>query len=143
MRQNIPTFVSIPSDLNPDEVKKYDHAIYLYCVAKYPTRVDEFSMPDFANSIFHGISDHTLGNAGAFYASAHGAQYLEKHYTIRKSFQFETEKAHLGSMDMQDLIDIKNTSKECLLIELIEWNEPFIMKGYTPRSCQVGMAYYI
>ena len=26
------------------------------------------------------------------------AKYLEKHFTLRKSFQFETEKAHLGSM---------------------------------------------
>jgi sialic acid synthase SpsE len=112
MSANKPTFVSIPSDSNPDEIIKFDHAIYLYCVVKYPTRVDEFQMPDFQNSIFHGISDHTLGNAGALYASAHGAKYLEKHFTLRKSFQYETEKAHLGSMDMQDLIEIKNTAFE-------------------------------
>ena len=97
---------------NPDDIIKFDHSIYLYCVVKYPTRVDEFSMPDFQNSIFQGISDHTLGNAGALYASAHGAKYLEKHFTLRKSFQYETEKAHLGSMDMQDLMDIKNTAFE-------------------------------
>jgi pseudaminic acid synthase len=112
MSKNVPTFVSIPSDLNPDEVKKYDHATYLYCVVKYPTRVDEFSMPDFNNSVFSGISDHTLGNAGALYASAHGATYLEKHFTLRKSFQFITEQAHLGSMTMEDLVTIKNTAKE-------------------------------
>lgn len=107
-----PTFVSIPSDTNPEEIDFHDHAIYLYCVLKYPTRVDEFSMPDFANSRFHGISDHTLGNAGALYASAHGAKYLEKHFTLRKSFQYEIEKAHLGSMDMADLMEIKQTAFE-------------------------------
>lgn len=112
MKQNIPTFVSIPSEANPDEIKKFDHATYLYCVVKYPTRVDEFSMPDFKNSIFEGISDHTLGNAGALYASAHGAKYLEKHFTLRHSHQFATEQAHLGSMTMEDLAMIKNTSKE-------------------------------
>jgi pseudaminic acid synthase len=112
MSHKKPTFVSIPSDTNPDEIEKHDHAIYLYCVVKYPTRVDEFSMPDFSKSIFHGISDHTLGNAGALFAAAHGAKYLEKHFTLRKSFQYETEKAHLGSMDMQDLMDIKNTAFE-------------------------------
>lgn len=112
MSHKKPTFVSIPSDMNPDEVIKFDHSIYLYCVVKYPTRVDEFSMPDFSNSIFHGISDHTLGNAGALFASAHGAKYLEKHFTLRKSFQYETEKAHLGSMDMQDLMEIKQTAFE-------------------------------
>ncbi len=112
MSHKKPTFVSIPSDMDPSEVEKFDHATYLYCVVKYPTRVDEFSMPDFANSIFQGISDHTLGNAGALFASAHGAKYLEKHFTLRKSFQFETEKAHLGSMDMQDLAEIKQTAFE-------------------------------
>lgn len=112
MKVGKPTFVSVPSDMNPDEVIKFDHSTYLYCVVKYPTRVDEFSMPDFSNSIFHGISDHTLGNAGALFASAHGARYLEKHFTLRKSFQYETEKAHLGSMDMNDLIEIKQTSFE-------------------------------
>jgi sialic acid synthase SpsE len=112
MDQKKPTFVSIPSDTNPEEIKRYDHGIYLYCVVKYPTRVDEFSMPDFSKGFFHGISDHTLGNAGALFAAAHGAKYLEKHFTLRKSFQYETEKAHLGSMDMQDLMEIKNTSFE-------------------------------
>ena len=112
MNQNIPTFVSIPSDLNPNLVQKYDHATYLYCVVKYPTRVDEFSMPDFNKSCFEGISDHTLGNSGALYASAHGATYLEKHFTLQKSHQFITEQAHLGAMTMNDLILIKNISKE-------------------------------
>ena len=112
MSHKKPTFVSIPSDMNTDEVIKFDHATYLYCVVKYPTRVDEFAMPDFGKSIFKGISDHTLGNAGALFASAHGAGYLEKHFTLRKSFQHETEKAHLGSMDMSDLAEIKNTSFE-------------------------------
>lgn len=112
MRQNKPTFVSIPSDTNPDEFEKFDHAKYLFCVVKYPTRIDEIELPDFENSCFDGLSDHTLGNAGALYAAAHGASILEKHFTLRKSFQFETEKAHLGSMDATDLAEIKNTARE-------------------------------
>lgn len=116
MSHRIPTFVSIPSDYDVNLVKKYDHAIYLYCIVKYPTRVDEFSMPDFGNSIFSGISDHTLGISGALYASAHGAKYLEKHFTIKHSFQFETEKAHLGSMDMEELRQIKVVSREFEMI---------------------------
>jgi sialic acid synthase SpsE len=116
MACNKPTFVSIPSDTPVDEIQLYDHGIYLYCVVKYPTRLDEFSMPDFNTSIFAGISDHTLGNSGALYAAAHGARYLEKHFTLRKSMQRETEKAHLGSMDMADLMEIKNTAYEFEMI---------------------------
>jgi sialic acid synthase SpsE len=112
MKQNIPTFVSVPEDYDLKDLKIQDHAIYLYCVLKYPTRLDEFSLPDFKNSIFKGISDHTLGNAAALFASAHGAAYLEKHFTLRKSFQSATEKAHLGAMTMSDLAQIKNTARE-------------------------------
>ncbi len=117
MKKNLPTFVSIPSETNPDEIKKYDNSTYLYCVVKYPTRVDEFSMPDFDKSIFTGISDHTLGIAGALYASAHGAKYLEKHFTLQHSNQFETEKAHLGAMTMEQLAQIKQTAKEFEMIK--------------------------
>lgn len=110
-----PTFVSIPADMpqaDVDKIEVVDHATYLYCVVKYPTLVEEFQMPDFANSRFHGISDHTLGNSAALFASAHGAMYLEKHFTLRKSFQRTGEMAHLCSMDLNDLIEIKNTATE-------------------------------
>lgn len=115
MQLGKPTFVSIPSDMPKEEVDQIevvDHATYLYCVVKYPTLVEEFLMPDFANSRFSGISDHTLGNSAALFASAHGATYLEKHFTLRKSFQRTGELAHLCSMDMQDLMDIRNTAAE-------------------------------
>ena len=112
MKQNVPTFVSIPAETNPDSIEKFDHAEYLYCVVKYPTRVDEIQLPDFENSCFDGLSDHTLGNAGALYAAAQGATILEKHFTLRKSFQFATEQAHLGSMTADDLAMIKNTARE-------------------------------
>ncbi len=112
MSSNKPTFVSVPSETPIEEIEIHPNATYLYCVVKYPTRTDEFQMPDFSKSPFKGISDHTLGNAGALFASAHGATYLEKHFTLRKSFQYETEKAHLGSMDMNDLMEIKQTAFE-------------------------------
>ena len=47
MSQKIKTFVSIPSDQNPDEIEKFEHATYLHCIVKYPTRIDEFEMPIF------------------------------------------------------------------------------------------------
>lgn len=110
-----PTFVSIPADMpqsDVDRIEVVDYATYLYCVVKYPTLVEEFEMPDFATTRFSGISDHTLGNSAALFASAHGARYLEKHFTLRKSFQRSGEMAHLCSMELQDLIDIKNTATE-------------------------------
>lgn len=119
MQVGKPTFVSIPSDMpqaGVDNIPVEDHATYLYCVVKYPTLVEEFRMPDFATTRFSGISDHTLGNSAAMFASAHGAMYLEKHFTLRKSFQRSGELAHLCSMDLQDLMDIRNTASEFELL---------------------------
>lgn len=119
MQVGKPTFVSIPSDMpqaDVDNIAVEDHATYLYCVVKYPTLVEEFRMPDFATTRFSGISDHTLGNSAAMFASAHGAMYLEKHFTLRKSFQRTGELAHLCSMDLQDLMDIRNTASEFELL---------------------------
>jgi len=116
MSKKITTFVSIPSDFDIKDVKKYKHAVYLYCTLQYPTHLDEVSLPDFSKSIFAGISDHTLGNACALYAAAHGAKYIEKHFTLSHSFQKETEKAHLGAMTMSDLALIKTISTEFELI---------------------------
>ena len=109
----------MPSDYDVSKIKKYDHASYLYCVVKYPARVDEFSMPDFGSSIFDSISDHTPGNACALYASAHGAKILEKHFTLRHSWQNATEQAHLGSMDRHDLEMLKNTTHEFDIIRKV------------------------
>lgn len=111
-----PTFVSVPSDYDVSKVKVVEHGVYLYCVVKYPARLDEVQMPDFQNSIFSGISDHSLGISAALYAAAHGARYLEKHYTLSTAWQKQTEKAHLGSMTMEDLRLIKRI---CTEIEMI------------------------
>ena len=116
MSKKIMTFVSLPSDFDIKNIKKYKHAVYLYCIPKYPTRLDEVSLPDFSKNIFTGISDHALGNAYALYAAAHGAKYLEKHFTLSHSLQKNTEKAHLGAMTMSDLALIKTISTEFELI---------------------------
>lgn len=115
MSVNKPTFVSIPSDMEQsqvDEIEIVDHATYLYCVVKYPTLLEEFEMPDFSKSRFSGISDHTLGNSAALFASAHGATYLEKHFTLSQSQQRTGELAHLCSMTAEDLKTIDCTARE-------------------------------
>ncbi len=112
-----PTFISVPSDYDVSKVKMVSHGIYLYCISKYPTMMDETSFPDFRNSIFKGFSDHTIGTSAAIYASAHGAQYLEKHFTLSYGFQKNTEKAHVGAMTMEDLTQIKKISTEFEMIK--------------------------
>ena len=108
----IPTFVSIPAAMAIENYKTENHATYLYCVSKYPTRLDELSFPDFGQSIFSGVSDHSIGISGALMASSRGASVLEKHFTLSHSFQVKTEQAHLGAMTMGELAMIKNISTD-------------------------------
>jgi sialic acid synthase SpsE len=76
---------------------------YLYCVSEYPTSLEKIKMPDFNKSHFSGFSDHTVGLAAAVYAISRGAKIIEKHFSLNKSLGCETEKAHVCSMDLEDL----------------------------------------
>jgi sialic acid synthase SpsE len=116
LSKNKPLFISVPSDYPLEKVVKVDNAVYFYCVSKYPTRLDEFSIPDFKDSIFKGISDHSIGFSGALYAAAHGAKFLEKHFTLNIAEQRSAEQAHLGAMSLNDLQQIKNISSQFEMI---------------------------
>lgn len=116
------TFVSVPADLDVSGLNKADNATYLYCVAKYPTLLEEVSMPDFStHPVFDGLSDHSIGIAAPLLASARGAKVLEKHFTLSPSWQKSTEKAHLGAMTWEDLLEIKRLTTD---FELILGNGP-------------------
>lgn len=78
--------------------------------------MSEVVLPDFDKTIFEGISDHSLGLAAAIKSSCFGASYLEKHFTLNKNMQKLTEKAHLGSMNYDDLSLLKLLTDEIELI---------------------------
>jgi sialic acid synthase SpsE len=117
--KNKPLFISVSSDFPVEKVVKVKNAVYLYCVSKYPTRLDEFTLPNFHNSLFNGISDHSIGMAGAVYAGAHGAKYLEKHFTLHIGDQRITEQAHVGAMTVDDLKLIKTLTSQFELIPTV------------------------
>lgn len=76
---------------------------YMYCISKYPSKLQEVKMPEFHENGFYGYSDHTIGISACIYAAAKGAQYVEKHFTCNKSLNVNTEQAHVCSMDFDDL----------------------------------------
>ena len=113
LKANQPTFISIrPTEIDKVKIEKKNNIIFLSCISDYPTLLSDVIIPDFKNSIFTGISDHSLGISAALKACALGGQYLEKHFTIDKNLQKVTEKAHLGSMDYNDLVLLKNLTDE-------------------------------
>ena len=110
-------FISVrPNELNSIKISKKENFIFLACVSSYPTLLSDVNIPDFTESIFDGISDHSLGIAAALKTSTFGAKYLEKHFTLDKNFQKHNEKGHLGAMDPEDLKLLKNLTTEMELI---------------------------
>lgn len=90
-----------------DENVPFDHenVTYFHCLAKYPHTYQEAieKMPSsFKNKIL-GYSDHSIGIEAPKEAVRRGARFIEKHFSLNKNDQSQTESAHLCSMDMNDL----------------------------------------
>ena len=113
---NKPVFVSIPNTMDPKLVKRVDHAVYLYCVAQYPTILEDMTVPVDFTDTFDGLSDHSLGISASLLAATRGCRYLEKHFTLNHALQRGNEKAHLGAMDAAQLKQIKDLSMEFELL---------------------------
>jgi len=85
-----------------------NNIVYFYCVTKYPAFLEDVKMPVFTDETgFMGYSDHTTGIAACIYAVSRGARFIEKHFTLDKARQYSTEKAHLGSMDFDELCKLR------------------------------------
>ena len=93
---------------------KYKNVKYFYCIAEYPTPLENITMPQkfcvSRTEKYQGISDHSFGTAACLCAMSRGAAYIEKHFTLSKGMQRNLEKGHLGSMNLQDLQQIKQFS---------------------------------
>jgi sialic acid synthase SpsE len=82
-----------------------DQTSFLYCVAKYPTRIEEinFANVEFSSKKYAGFSDHTLGISAPIVAICRGAKIIEKHFTVDKNMYGPD---HAGSMDLNELTQL-------------------------------------
>src|SRR5262245_10481440 len=79
------TFISLGFWDGPGVPYAQPNARYLYCVPKYPTPYEDLKLPtSFADSLYQGFSDHTIGIEAALVAVGRGARTLEKHFTLNK-----------------------------------------------------------
>jgi N,N'-diacetyllegionaminate synthase len=85
--------------------------IYLHCVSKYPHEQNEALklMPETFEGSMLGYSDHSIGIDACVEAVKRGAKYIEKHFTIDHSLQCKTESAHVCSMNMEQLMELRNS----------------------------------
>jgi|SRR3989339_61459 len=102
--------------LNEEQIKAgrpYDdpNVTYLYTVPNYPGMLEQVNMPNFDNSWLSGYSDHTPGIAACVYALSRGAKVIEKHFTVDHAWQKTKEKAHLCSMDVDELRELQGIAR--------------------------------
>jgi sialic acid synthase SpsE len=51
-----------------------------------------------------GLSDHSYGISYALFNIAHGASFIEKHFTLNKGMEGND---HIGSMDLSELKSLR------------------------------------
>lgn len=83
---------------------------YFHCVAKYPHTTEEALqvMPTSFTGMLKGYSDHTIGIDACVEAVNRGATIIEKHFTLDHNLQCDTESAHICSMDLRQLVDLRS-----------------------------------
>lgn len=84
---------------------------YLYCMSKYPTYWDEIkNFPKlFDGDPYYGYSDHSYGLGACLLAISHGAQIVEKHFTLNKAAEGND---HIGSMNLEELKILSTYGRE-------------------------------
>jgi N,N'-diacetyllegionaminate synthase len=86
-----------------------DNVVYFHCVAKYPHTAEEALqlMPEKFEGKLLGYSDHTIGIEAPIEAINRGAKIIEKHFTLNHNLQCDTESAHICSMNLEQLKEIR------------------------------------
>ncbi len=72
-----------------------------------PQRLTRFQCPFLTALAFKGIATTHRGIAAALFAVARGAGHIEKHFTLNKAQQGPTEKGHLGAMNLNELMELR------------------------------------
>ena len=87
----------------------HPNAKYLYCVPKYPCPYEDLDLPrSFADSIYEGFSDHTIGIEAALVAVGRGARVIEKHFTLNKGLPGPD---HVCSATPDELAELSRLSR--------------------------------
>lgn len=100
-----PMIVSLGHWYNPGfpEIKSAAKVSFLYCIAKYPANFTDLKLSDVDFKKYAGFSDHTAGITASQVAISRGAQIIEKHFTLDKSYYGPD---HSGSMTPDELRQI-------------------------------------
>jgi sialic acid synthase SpsE len=86
------------------------NVVYFHCVSKYPHNYNDAmeKMPLRFEGPLLGYSDHSIGISSCMEAVKRGATFIEKHFTLNHDLQSETEGAHICSMNVRQLDELRS-----------------------------------
>ena len=105
---NKPTYASLGME-SLEKAKQimgdYPNVKYLFCKSLYPAQYRDYAdqPADYANSEYHGISDHTHGIEISLLAIARGASFVERHFTLSKSMDGSDHKCSITPLELFEL----------------------------------------
>ncbi len=103
------TFVSLGFWTGDAVPYTHPNARYLYCVPKYPCPYEDVALPaSFADSIYDGFSDHTIGIEASLVSVGRGARVIEKHFTLNKGLPGPD---HICSATPDELAELSRLSR--------------------------------
>ncbi|MAV59332.1 MAG: hypothetical protein CMG07_05215 [Candidatus Marinimicrobia bacterium] len=115
LKTNKPTIISLGL-WDKDDLPKFIGNIegYLYCISKYPTKLDELNLSKVSFEKYIGFSDHTVGINASCCAIARGAKIIEKHFTIDKGMYGPDHGSSITPVELAQLRKFSDDISLCL-----------------------------
>ena len=87
---------------------------FLYCVARYPTRIEDVHLHTVDFQRYAGFSDHTIGITAASIALARGARIIEKHFTLDVQLEGPDHAMSMTPNELGALHRVRTEIDQCL-----------------------------
>lgn len=87
---------------------------FLYCVSRYPARLEDIHLREVDFRKYAGFSDHTIGLTAPMAAFARGARIVEKHFTLDKTLSGPDHACSMTPAELAALSSYRNELGRCL-----------------------------